>query len=156
MWSTNAAPSGWLICDGTSVSTSTYAALYAVIGYTFGGSGGSMLLPDYRNRFPVGAGDSYVIGGTGGSKDAIVVSHTHTGTTGGQSADHSHTTAFGGFLTPSGGGGSFAGGGSGSSLSTTTGVSNDHNHSFTTASSGSSGTNANLPPYLGIRFIIKT
>ena len=39
------APNGWLACTGTSVSTTTYAALFAVIGYTFGGSGASFSLP---------------------------------------------------------------------------------------------------------------
>lgn len=47
----NAAPTGWLVCDGASLSTSTYANLFAVIGYTFGGSGGSFNLPDLRGRF---------------------------------------------------------------------------------------------------------
>ena len=36
--------------------------------------------PDLRDRFVVGAGSTYVVGGTGGSKDAVVVDHTHTGT----------------------------------------------------------------------------
>ena len=47
----SAAPTGWLVCDGASLSTSAYASLFAVIGYTFGGSGGSFNLPDLRGRF---------------------------------------------------------------------------------------------------------
>ena len=39
-------PYGFLTCDGSSQSTTTYAALFAVIGYTYGGSGGSFNLPD--------------------------------------------------------------------------------------------------------------
>ena len=147
MWTTNTAPSGWLICDGTSVLASTYAALFAVIGYTFGGSGGSFTLPDYRNRFPVGAGDSYVIGGTGGSKDAIVVSHTHSVSDPG----HVHNTGFTvGYDTVGGGPNRIevVKSGSNNTGSASTGI--------TIASAGDSGTNANLPPYLGIRFIIKT
>ena len=157
MWPTATPPTDWLICNGTAISRTGYPSLYAVIGTTFGIGDGSTTfnLPDYRNRMAIGSGTTSALAGTGGSNDAIVVSHTHTGTTNGQSADHSHTTAFGGFLTPGGGSGSYVGGGSGSSLTNTNGVSNDHNHSFTTASSGSSGTNANLPPYLGINFIIK-
>ena len=48
------APSGWLICDGSGVSTTTYAELFAVIGYTYGGSGSLFALPDLRGRVPVG------------------------------------------------------------------------------------------------------
>jgi microcystin-dependent protein len=45
------APSGWLLCDGAPLSTTTYASLFAIIGYTFGGSGGTFNLPDLRGRF---------------------------------------------------------------------------------------------------------
>lgn len=115
---------------------------------------------------------------TGGSKDATVVSHTHTGTTGGQSANHSHsgtTDAAGthqhsvyhvqaGTATSDLGVHANAGNrvensgtiaktteaGSHAHTFSTGGVSADHNHSFTTASAGSSGTNANLQPYITV------
>jgi microcystin-dependent protein len=46
------APSGYLMCDGRSLSTAgTYAALFAVIGYAYGGSGASFNIPDFRGRF---------------------------------------------------------------------------------------------------------
>ena len=45
------APSGFLYCDGTSVSSITYPALFAVIRYSFGGSGDNFNLPDFRGRF---------------------------------------------------------------------------------------------------------
>ncbi len=52
------APSGWRLCNGDaiSVTSTSYAALYAVIGFTYGGSLGSgvFLLPDLRGRFPLG------------------------------------------------------------------------------------------------------
>jgi microcystin-dependent protein len=149
MWTTNSAPSGWLICDGTSVLTSSYAALFAVVGYTFGGSGGSFNLPDFRNRFPVGSGDSYAIAGTGGSANATLVSHTHTATV--TDPGHSHPL----LLAPRIGGDAYAGNGS---PPYTTIATNSAVTGITVANSteGSSGTNANLPPYLGIRFIIKT
>lgn len=41
---------GWLLCDGSSVSTSTYSGLFTVIGYAFGGSGATFTLPDGRGR----------------------------------------------------------------------------------------------------------
>jgi hypothetical protein len=47
----NTAPTGWLLCDGTAVSQTTYADLFAVIGCNFGCSGGNFNLPDLRGRF---------------------------------------------------------------------------------------------------------
>lgn len=48
------APTGYLVCAGQSVSTSTYADLHGVIGYTYGGSGASFNLPDLRGRVIAG------------------------------------------------------------------------------------------------------
>jgi microcystin-dependent protein len=154
MWPTGTAPTGYLLCNGASVSTTTYAALFAVVGYTFGGSGGSFLLPNYTNRMPYGT----TIGATGGSADAIVVSHTHSTTDPG----HFHAPPSGlstpWLSNPFSGDGAIDSSGttgpternaaSGNTQSKTTGISIN--------SAGSSGTNANLPPYLGINFIIKT
>jgi microcystin-dependent protein len=54
------APSGWLLCDGSAVSRTTYAPLFAVIGTTYGAGDGSTTfnLPDMRAASPVGAGTS--------------------------------------------------------------------------------------------------
>jgi len=202
MWPTGTPPAGYLLCDGSPVSRSTYAALFAVIGTTFGVGDGSTTfnLPNYNNRMPIGAGGLYALGDTGGSKDAVVVSHDHTVniTSGNQSADHTHTgttsdpgsfltgsvsTDLGGpsgaFVSPSGvfnvanptnnyvdfGGVTgtlyrdltFSGGSHTHTFTTgTQSASHTHTVSGTTASSGSSGTDANLPPYLAINFIIKT
>jgi microcystin-dependent protein len=58
----SSAPTGYLLCDGSSVSSTNYLALHAVISNTYGGSaytGGSGLnfnLPDLRGRFPMGSG----------------------------------------------------------------------------------------------------
>ena len=51
-------PSGWLLCDGSAVSRTTYANLFATIGINFGGGDGinTFNLPDSRGRSPVGAG----------------------------------------------------------------------------------------------------
>jgi len=43
-------PSGWLACDGASYLVASYAVLFAVIGYTFGGSGANFNVPDLRQR----------------------------------------------------------------------------------------------------------
>jgi microcystin-dependent protein len=152
MWPTATAPTGFLLCDGAAVSRSTYAALYAVVGTTFGSGDGSTTfnVPNYTNRMPYGT----TIGATGGSADAVVVSHTHTATSIVTDPQHSHTTAFG----PRLGGGTSAVSNSdgGYSPITTSSVSTGITVATTNASSGVSGTNANLPPYLGINFIIKT
>jgi microcystin-dependent protein len=59
-------PANWMLCNGASLSTSTYAALFAIIGYAFGGSGTSFNLPNLTQRFPVGAGVN-PIGQSGGA-----------------------------------------------------------------------------------------
>jgi hypothetical protein len=48
--SSSNAPIGWLLCDGQSVTTSLYSELFAVIGYTYGGSGANFRVPNYINR----------------------------------------------------------------------------------------------------------
>lgn len=44
-------PSGWLLCNGDSYSTTEYAELFSIIGYRYGGSGTFFKVPDLRNRF---------------------------------------------------------------------------------------------------------
>ena len=152
MWGAGAAPSGWLLCAGAAVSRTTYAALFAIIGTTFGVGDGSTTfnLPNYTNRMPYGT----TIGATGGSADAVVVSHTHTAVSSVSDPGHTHTNNA---ITYGGGGPAASSGGSNLPTtatinSATTGIS----VSTTNTATGVSGTNANLPPYLGINFIIKT
>ena len=147
-WPTATAPTGFLVCNGAAVSRTIYSALFAVVGTTFGAGDGTTTfnLPDFDNRFPVGAGDLYAVAATGGSKDAVAVSHTHTVTDPG----HTHTTdgtTFGGAAQGLVGGGNPYLAGE-TIASATTGISIN--------SAGESGTNKNLPPYLSIYFIIKT
>jgi len=78
-------PVGWLTCDGSAVSRTTYAGLFSVIGTAFGVGDGSATfnLPDMRDRFPVGAGTTYAVGATGGAATVTLSSgnlpsHTHT------------------------------------------------------------------------------
>lgn len=63
LWFKATPPTNWLICNGASLDTTTYAALFAVIGYTFGGSGANFLLPNLAGRFPQGAGTLAATGG---------------------------------------------------------------------------------------------
>jgi microcystin-dependent protein len=70
------APSGWLLCNGSAVSRTTFAGLFAVIGTTYGAGDGSTTfnLPDLRQRFPLGkaaAGTGATLGSTGGSIDHV-------------------------------------------------------------------------------------
>ena len=55
MYGGSTLPAGWLWCDGTGYASATYPALYAVIGTTYGSSGGFQV-PSLGNRAPVGAG----------------------------------------------------------------------------------------------------
>ena len=75
------APSGWLAANGASVSTTTYASLFAAIGYTYGGSGGSFNLPDLRGYFVRGHGtngDGTESGSFGAKQADAFKAHTHT------------------------------------------------------------------------------
>lgn len=79
-------PTGWLKCDGRAISRTEYSALFNVIGTTYGTGDGSTTfnLPDMRNRFPVGAGDSYALNAKGGANTVTLTadqmpSHRHGG-----------------------------------------------------------------------------
>ena len=58
IWTTASAPTGYLLCDGSAVSRTTYASLFAVIGTTYGTGDGSTTfnIPDFRDKAPVGNG----------------------------------------------------------------------------------------------------
>jgi microcystin-dependent protein/predicted nucleic-acid-binding Zn-ribbon protein len=154
MWPTASAPTGWLICDGSAVSRTTYATLYGVIGTTFGVGDGSTTfnLPNYQGRSPLGASTAYSLTTTGGSADAVVVSHTHTATV--TDPGHNHVLPYtipiytiGGSSGPNN---TFGIVSNPATTSNTTGV------TVANSTTGSSGTGANLQPYLAINFIIKT
>ena len=57
LYAGSTAPTGWLICDGSAVSRTTYANLFSVIGTTYGTGDGSTTfnLPNLKRRFPLGA-----------------------------------------------------------------------------------------------------
>ena len=58
-WGSASIPSGFLLCDGQAVSQATYAALFAVIGTTYGNpGGGNFNVPDLRDRTICGVSSS--------------------------------------------------------------------------------------------------
>jgi microcystin-dependent protein len=94
------APDGYLLCTGQSLSTNTYPALFAAIGYTYGGSDSSFNVPNLQNRVPVGLGSETefdALGETGGSKTHQLTinempSHTHIQDAHNHTQDsHNHT-----------------------------------------------------------------
>lgn len=68
----NYAPQDWAICDGSTLQIAQNAALYSLLGTTYGGDGKTTFkLPDLRGRVSVGANSAntaYVLGKTGGSE----------------------------------------------------------------------------------------
>ena len=75
-------PTGWLACDGTSYSTSTYSTLHGKISYTWGGSGGSFNVPNMNGAVLRGTGTSavspnYVGPSVGQSQTPQSQSHNH-------------------------------------------------------------------------------
>lgn len=79
MWASATPPDNWALCNGQAVSRSTYATLFSRIGTTYGAGDGSTTfnLPNFTDRFPVGSGNAYAAGSTGGYADAAVITHTH-------------------------------------------------------------------------------
>jgi microcystin-dependent protein len=80
-----AAPSGYLLCQGQTLSTTTYSNLFSAIGYTYGGGGADFKVPDLQSRIPVGKGPDTefdALGETGGAKSVTLTSaqipaHSH-------------------------------------------------------------------------------
>jgi hypothetical protein len=118
-------PSGYVICDGTNST------------------------PDLRDRFVIGAGSTYAVAATGGSADAIVVSHTHTVIDPG----HLHN------IFSDVGSAQAAGESQPYTLlnrATKTSPTTTATTGITNQTAGTSGTGANLPPYYALAYIMKT
>lgn len=76
MWPTATAPSQWLICNGAAVSRNLYAALFAVIGTTYGAGDGSTTfnVPNLAGRVPRGVdGATYTLAATGGADSVDLI-----------------------------------------------------------------------------------
>ena len=74
-WTKATAPAGYLLCDGSAVSRSTYAELFAVTGTTYGVGDGSTTfnVPQLQGKMPQGFdGNTYNLAGTGGANTVTV------------------------------------------------------------------------------------
>jgi len=60
-------PDGYILCDGRGLDTQTYSELFAVLGYTHGGSGSTFNIPNLRDKFVVGAAGGYNVADQGGT-----------------------------------------------------------------------------------------
>lgn len=144
------APTGWLLCQGQAVSRTTFEALFAVIGTTFGVGDGSTTfnVPDMRQRFPIGkaaSGTGSTLGGTGGAIDHVhdldtSTSHAKTTTTGNLVAFDRKTLNFTYDTT----------------FTATGGSSNVASAAVTTATTLGGDSDTANPPFLAVNFIIKT
>lgn len=77
-------PNNWMICNGASLATASYATLFSAIGYTYGGSGANFNLPNLQARFALGAGGSggVALAATGGAASTVLsaaqlAAHSH-------------------------------------------------------------------------------
>jgi len=162
-WGSASIPSGFLLCDGQSVSQATYAALFAVIGTTYGNpGGGNFNVPDLRDRTIVGVSSSnskalaQSIGANTVTPTGNIAGSTGSTTlTSSQIPSHSHNLL-----------GNLACGnpqpavvaasmGNSTSVSTqNTGGGQSHDHTLSANFSGSA--NSVLQPGLVLNYIIKT
>jgi microcystin-dependent protein len=163
-WSTTTAPSGFLECDGAAVSRSTYAALFAVVGTTYGVGNGTTTfnLPDLTDKTVVArsTANSKSLAQTGGA-NTVTPTGNISGSTGSttltsnQIPSHSHSFPTSGMC---GVGSSQVGGmsGQGGSNATTQNTGGGQSHDHTLSANFSGSANSVLQPYLVLMYIIKT
>ena len=147
-------PSGWLLCNGSAVSRTTYAQLFAVLDTEYGVGDGSTTfnVPDFvtTNKFPRAATDDAGRGTTGGESTHLLTgaesgttAHTHGIT------DPGHAHSYPGGNGPSMGGAGDSPFGSYSTGGNTTGISINNSSA---ANAGSA--HENKPPFIDVHFII--
>lgn len=139
LWTTDTAPTGWILCYGQAISRSTYSDLFSVISTTYGTGDGSTTfnVPDLRGRFPLGQDD---MGGSSANRVIDTDADTLGGADGDETKDisHTHTVSLATGITNPGGGSNF--------LATTSNPS--------TSTSGSA-TQDIMPPFITLNYIIK-
>lgn len=89
-YSGSSVPDGWLWCDGSAISRTTYASLFNVIGISYGAGDGSTTfnLPDLRNRVLEGGNDMGDLRYISAGLPSYI--HSHSGSTN-QAGNHTHT-----------------------------------------------------------------
>ena len=137
------APTGFLVCNGSLISRTTYATLFSAIGTVWGAGNGSTTfnIPNLQGRFSIGSDNSRAVGDLGGTEDVTLTS--------GQIPSHSHSD---GSLTTttvsshSHGDGSYTAGGATShshgSGTYGTDTAPNHSHTFTRRAGGTSGSSS--------------
>ncbi len=169
-WSSSSVPSGFLECDGAAVSRTTYSALFAIVGTTYGAGDGSSTfnVPNLSDNVPVGKSNNKALASTGGantvSKTGNVSGSTANATLStSQLSSHSHPT---GYVSPAPkpGKASWTGPGPyqppgyrhGDAPANTgsTGGGGSHSHNMSANFSGDA--TSVLQPYLTVIYIIKT
>jgi microcystin-dependent protein len=177
----SSAPTGYLLCDGSAVSRTTYATLFGVLSTTYGAGNGSTTfnLPDLRGRMPLGAGTGVGLnasgtgtpsgtaqtartaGQWGGEETHLLTSsempqHNHTGVTGYMSANASHAHTLQNLASSTGSTTYNIQDRLGASNTTlyTNYTNTDHYH--TIPYDGSSTRHATMPPFIVANYIIKT
>jgi len=168
----SSSPSGYLICDGSAISRSTYASLFSAIGTTYGVGNGSTTfnIPDMRGRVAIGSGQgsgltNRISGTNYGSETHTlslteIPSHNHGGLTG-DAGSHYHNFTKpaisydypNGNFTVSVPAGNYHRFSDGDGVNDTNTVSN---HSHSVSSAGSGGSHNNMQPSLAMNYIIKT
>lgn len=163
-WTTTTAPSGFLECDGTAVSRSTYAALFAVISDTYGIGDGSTTfnLPNLADNVPCGRSPTKTVASTGGANTVTATGNVAGSTANatlstGQLASHSHTLNVS-VSVPSMGNTTGLRGSPQSTPNTTStgGAGSGEGHSHNMSANFAGDATSVLQPFLTLMYIIKT
>lgn len=158
-------PDGFLICDGSFVSRSDYADLFAAIGTEWGAGDGltTFQLPDFRGRTLLGAGGSFAFGDYGGANTVTLVEDNLPSTITVTDPGHTHAITDPGHLHSGGNSGTIVAGsftsGGGNTASTGTATTGITINTATTGISISGGNDAPfeiLPPFAVVNVLIKT
>src|SRR5210317_1537346 len=156
------ANAGWLKCDDSAVSRTTYARLFAVIGTTYGAGNGSTTfnVPDFRDRVPLGLGTNNSSLGaetTGAAASAVMASATKSGVNTGASNTGTSNTGTGNTGTGNTGTGNTGTGSSTGSAGANTVASNTGNAGANTVASNTGGAGATTVGYNAINNVnVKT
>jgi len=161
-WSQSTAPTGFLECEGSAVSRTTYAALFAVIGTTYGAGDGSTTfnVPDLTDKVAVHKSNNKTFASSGGANTVTPTGNISGSTANAtlsesQLASHAHNIAAGNGSTDQPGVPFVGAQGYPVTRATqNSGGNGGHSHNMSANFTGSA--NSVLQPYLTLIYIIKT